>query len=170
MHALQILLLLAFPGLMILGALSDATSFTIPNRISAAVIGAFFLAALCMGMPLSAIGWHVAVGASALVLGMAMFALGWIGGGDAKLFAGAALWLGWPASLNFVLITGLAGGALALLLLNLRRDSVRPFLAGYGWTARQAEPGAAAPYGVAIAVGALFAFPDSPMMALFSGF
>jgi len=94
-----------------------------------------------------------------------MFALGWIGGGDAKLFAAAALWIGWPAALTYLAVTGLAGGGLALLLLSLRSPLARPLvLAGPAWFARLGEPDENVPYGVAIAVGALAAFPASVLV------
>jgi prepilin peptidase CpaA len=164
-HALQTLALLVFPVLVIVGGLRDATSYTIPNWISLALTAAFPIAALALGAPLTAIGISFAVGAAALVMGMGMFALGWIGGGDAKLFAAAALWLGWPASLSYLLITGIAGGALAVGLLGLRSAHVRPFVpAGPAWLSRLAEPGENVPYGVAIAIGALAAFPASTLI------
>lgn len=152
--------LLIFPVLVIWAALTDMTSFTIPNRISLALAAAFLLAAPTVGAPLSLIGLNLAVGLAGLILGMALFALGWIGGGDAKLLAAASLWLGWPAIPTFLLDTTLAGGALALTLLALRAPLVRahsPALGG--WLERLTTPGAPAPYGVAIACGALMAFP-----------
>ena len=161
-HAVQTLLLLIFPLLVIAGALKDLTSFTIPNAISLALAAAFPVAALALGLPLSAIAVSVGVGVVALVLGMGMFAAGWIGGGDAKLFAAAALWLGLPAALSYVLFTCMAGGALAIGLLGLRSQKVRAVMpAGPAWFTRLAEPGENVPYGVAIAVGALAAFPVS---------
>jgi prepilin peptidase CpaA len=160
--------LLVFPALVIVGAVRDLVSYRIPNWISLALLAGFGLAAgagLAAGLPLQVLGLNLGVGAAALAAGMAMFAAGWIGGGDAKLFAAAALWLGWPAAAAFVLVTGLAGGALALLLLSLRSPVVRPMaLVGPAWMARLAEPGESAPYGVAIAVGALAAFPASALM------
>jgi prepilin peptidase CpaA len=60
----------------------------------------------------------------------------------------------------FLVFTALAGGVLALGLLALRSGWVRPLAAaGPAWVERLARPGAAAPYGVAIAVGALASFP-----------
>ena len=121
-----------------------------------------------MGLTLPVVGLHLGVGVLGLVLGMAMFALGWIGGGDAKLFAAAALWLGWPAATTYGVMTGMAGGALALGLLTLRSGYLRPYVVtGPAWFSRLAEPGENVPYGVAIAVGALLAFPASPFMAAF---
>jgi prepilin peptidase CpaA len=155
-------LILAFPALVLIGGLKDATSFTIPNWISLALIAAFPPAALVGGASLPEIGLAAVIGVFALFAAMGMFAMGWIGGGDAKLFAAAALWLGFPAVVNFVLITGLAGGALAVALLGLRSMWLRPIAErGPAWFSRLARPGGDVPYGVAIAFGALAAFPDS---------
>jgi len=164
-HALQTALLLIFPVLVIGAALRDATSYTIPNWISLALVAAFPVAALALGLPLAAIGVSLAVGAVALVLGMIMFALRWIGGGDAKLFAAAALWLGLAPVGIYLAVTGVAGGALAVGLLGLRSTHVRPWLpARPAWLARLVEPGENVPYGVAICIGALAAFPASALM------
>jgi prepilin peptidase CpaA len=167
---LQAVLVLVFPALVIVGALRDVVSYTIPNWISLALIAGFPLAALALGLPLGVIGLHAGLGAAALAAGIAMFALGWVGGGDAKLFAAAGLWLGWPAAVTFLLVTGLAGGALALGLLTLRSAWLRPVvLMGPAWFTRLAEPGENVPYGLAIAVGALVAFPASPLMMGLNG-
>jgi prepilin peptidase CpaA len=164
-HLLQTLPLLAFPALVIVGASRDLVAYTIPNWISVALVAAFPIAALATGVTLPAMGLHVAIGAAALVAGMVMFALRWIGGGDAKLFAAAALWLGWPALLPYLAFTGLAGGALAVGLLGLRSPILRGYvLSGPAWFVRLAEPDEKVPYGVAIAVGALAAFPGSALM------
>jgi prepilin peptidase CpaA len=164
-HALQVLLVLVFPALVITAALRDVTSYTIPNWISLALIGAFPIAALAQGLPLATLGLCFAIGAGGLIAGMVMFALRWIGGGDAKLFAAAALWLGWPAIVTYAAVTGIAGGALAVALLALRSPLIRPYiLNGPAWFVRLAEPGENVPYGVAICVGALVAFPTSTLM------
>jgi prepilin peptidase CpaA len=157
---------LAFPALVLLAALRDVTSYTIPNWISLALVAAFPFAAAATGMPLASVGVSACVGVGALAVVMGMFALRWIGGGDAKLFAATALWLGWPAVLTFAIYTCLAGGALTFILLALRKPLLRPVvLAGPRWFARLAEPDEDVPYGVAIAVGALAAFPASTLAA-----
>lgn len=157
---------LVFAALVSLGALKDATSYTIPNWISLALLAAFPPAALAMGAPPGLIGVNLAVGAGALAAGMAMFALRWIGGGDAKLFAAAALWLGLPAMLDYAVAVGLAGGALTFGLLALRSPWVRPYVvAGPAWMTRLADPEESVPYGVAIAAGALAALPAAPLFA-----
>jgi prepilin peptidase CpaA len=167
---LQLVALLAFPALVITAALRDATTYTIPNWISVALIAAFVPAALAAGLTAPQVGLHLGIGVAALAMGAGMFALGWIGGGDGKLFAAAGLWLGWPASISYLLVTGLAGGALAVALLGLRSARVRPYVMnGPAWFGRLATPGENVPYGVAIAVGALSAFPGSSLMQAFAG-
>jgi prepilin peptidase CpaA len=164
-HLLQTLPLLVFPALVITGALRDLTTYTIPNWLSVALVVAFPIAAFAVGLPLPAMGFHLAIGVAALAAGMVMFALRWIGGGDAKLFAAAALWLGWPALMPYLAVTGIAGGALAVGLLGLRSPLLRGYvLNGPAWFTRLAEPDENVPYGVAIAVGALVAFPGSALM------
>jgi prepilin peptidase CpaA len=171
MSFVHAILLLVFPALVIVGALRDLTSYTIPNWVSGLLILGFVPAALILGLPLTTMGQHFGVGVAALIVGMAMFALNWIGGGDAKLFAAGGLWLGWPASLDYLLVTAIAGGVLTFALLGLRSPLVRPYvLSGPGWVGRLAEPRGDLPYGVAIAIGALAAFPGSALMQAWPGF
>jgi prepilin peptidase CpaA len=171
MNTLQAALLTVYPVLVIVAALSDVTSFTIPNRISVLLFVAFFPAALALGRQPAELGLDVVICLAALVAGMGMFAAGWIGGGDAKLFAAASLWLGWNALPAFLLITAIVGGGFAVLLLNARSSLLRPYLStGPGWLVRLTTPGAEVPYGVAIAVGALAAFPQSSLMHAFHGY
>jgi prepilin peptidase CpaA len=170
MHTLQLALLLVFPALVVVAALKDVTSYTIPNWISLGLIAAFAPAALVSGASLAAIGVCLAAGLVALLVGMGMFAAGWIGGGDAKLFAAAALWLGWPAALPFMVVTGLAGGALTLGILTLRSGWFEPVLSGGpAWIRKLGAPGGDIPYGVAIAAGALAAFPQGTLALAVGG-
>jgi prepilin peptidase CpaA len=164
MQILQFVLLLVFPALVVIGALRDILSYTIPNWISLALIMAFVPAALVSGASLSAVGLCLATGVAALAAGIGMFAAGWIGGGDAKLLAVCGLWLGWPAVLPFLLTTGLAGGALTLAILSLRSGWVAPIVAGGpAWVRKLGAEGGDIPYGVAIAVGALATFPQGAL-------
>lgn len=162
MALIQSVLVFVFPAMVIVAGLKDLTSYTIPNWISLVLIGTFVPAALLLGLPAETLGVSAAVGVAALLAGMVMFALGWIGGGDAKLFAASALWLGWPALLPFLLITCVMGGALALALLALRSVHLQAFVpSNPRWLFRLATRGENVPYGVAIAVGALAAFSTS---------
>ncbi len=160
----SLLILGVFPALVIIAALQDVTSYTIPNWISVALALVFVPTALLLGVPTAALMTHLGIGVIALLLGMIMFALGWIGGGDAKLFAAAGLWLGIPAGFTYLAVTGVAGGGLALGLLGLRSLWLRPYVqTGPAWFGRLATPGENVPYGVAIATGALVAFPLSTL-------
>ncbi|HET9160027.1 MAG TPA: prepilin peptidase [Caulobacteraceae bacterium] len=167
MSQVSSLLLLILPALVIVAALTDVTTFRIPNWISIAAVLAFAPAALLMGADLPAIGIHFGVGILALAAGMGMWSVRWVGGGDAKLLAASALWIGYPAVGMFLLITALAGGALAVTLLNLRSGWVRAMVpVGPRWMERLREQGGDVPYGLAICVGALAAFPGGDLVKL----
>ena len=161
---LALLPVLAFVFLMVLAALKDAMSFTIPNWISGTVALAFPVGAALLGLGWSEFGMHLLVGAGALVIGMALYAPGWIGGGDAKLIAAAALWFGWPDAMMFLGHSALMGGALAVALIMARRYMPATGLTG-GWVERSAlADGAPAPYGIALAAGALWTLPGSALL------
>jgi len=163
-------LLAIFPAGVIVAALKDAVSFTISNWTSGLLALAFFPVALAVHLSLGTIGLSALIGAGALVLGMGMFALGWCGGGDVKLMAAAVLWLGLPGLAPFLLVTGLAGGFLALGLITARSSISAGFVAGGpAWLGRLLAPGGDLPYGLAIAVGALAAFPSSVLVAAVTG-
>src|SRR5690606_37086692 len=155
------------PVLTDVAASHDLTTMKIPNWISIALVVGFFPAALALGLPLSVVGVSAGMALAALFIGAGMFALNWIGGGDAKLLAAASLWMGLSGTLHFLLYTGLAGGAFFMLLATAR--SRLPILAqtGPGWVMRLMQPKGDIPYGVAIAIGALLAYPESPLVAAF---
>lgn len=153
------------PALAIVAGLKDLTSMTIPNWISGILILGFFPAALVVGLPFTTVAVHVGIAVAALLAGMCMFALRWIGGGDAKFMAAACLWLGLTGSGVFLLWTAIIGGLFCIGLLSARAY-FRPFVLGAPkWMQTLLEPKGDIPYGVAIAAGALVAFPASAMMA-----
>lgn len=154
----------AFPALMAWAALSDVATMTIPNRISLALIGLFFVAAWLVHLSLVDTALHAGVGLAALALTIAGFALGWMGGGDAKLIAAASLWIGPQAAAPFLLFTALAGGGLALALMGARWFGSPLAARGPEWLQRLLTPKGAIPYGVAIAVGAVAAFPGAGLL------
>jgi prepilin peptidase CpaA len=164
-----VILLSVLPVLVITAGLTDLTTMTIPNWISLALMAAFVPAALAVGLSPGQIALHFGVGVAALAVGVALFALNLLGGGDAKLMAAASLWLGLDAALVFLLATAVAGGLFSLSLI-LARGSMSPLaVAGPPWLGRLLEPKGDIPYGVAIAVGVLIAFPHSPLVAAFTG-
>ncbi|MEN5147431.1 A24 family peptidase [Brevundimonas diminuta] len=161
------LALMLLPVFAVVAALHDVVTMKIPNWISGLLIISFFPAAFMMGLPLGDVGVSTGLAVAALLVGMGMFAMNWIGGGDAKLLAASMLWMGASAGLPFVLYTAIAGGGFCLMLMTAR--SHLPFFAqtGPGWVVRLMQPKGDIPYGVAIAIGALLAYPSSPLMAAF---
>lgn len=167
MTELSLILLAVFPVLAIIAAVHDLTTMKIPNWISGLLILGFFPAALALGLPLSVVGASAGVAVAALFVGAGMFALNWIGGGDAKLLAASVLWMGVSGTLPFLLYTALAGGGFCLLLLTARSHLPLFAQTGPGWVMRLMQPRGDIPYGVAIAIGALLAYPSSPLMTAF---
>jgi prepilin peptidase CpaA len=157
----EVLVVILLPLLLAASAGWDLASFTIPNFITATLLAAFALFAVAAGLALPTVGWHLLAGLTGLVLGFAMFALGWIGGGDAKLFAGVALWLGFGDLLSYALIASICGGALTLLIMLLRQVPLPALLARQGWILRLHDARSGIPYGVALAAGAFFLLPST---------
>ena len=167
MDILILTALSVLPVLMIIAGLHDLTTMRIPNWISLALLAAFVPAALLMGLEPVDIALHYGVGLAALVVGMGLFALNWVGGGDAKLLAAGCLWMGLGGSLAFLLYSAIAGGVFCIVVLTARRAvPAHPGLPV--WTARLLDPKGDIPYGVALAAGALWAFPASQLVETFS--
>ena len=152
---LDIARLLLFPALMAFAAASDLFTMTISNRVSLALAAGFLVLALMSGMALYDILNHVGAGAAVLVAGFGCFAMGWVGGGDAKVAATAALWFGFSHLLNYLVYASLFGGALTLVLLQLRQWPLPYALVGQTWLLRLHAKDSGIPYGIALALGAL---------------
>src|SRR5262249_22095315 len=155
----HLLILAPFVVLLALAAGWDLASYTIPNFIPLTVLLGFAVFAATAGYPAGAYGTHALAAVIALVTGVALFALGYIGGGDAKLFAAVAAWLGLHDLFQYVLVASIFGGALTLVLLAGRRFPLPAMLARQSWIVRLHEPQAGIPYGVALAAGALAILP-----------
>lgn len=151
--------LMLFPALMAFAASSDLLTMTISNRISLLLAVIFLGLALAIGMHADEIAAHIAAGLVVLLVAFVFFALGWIGGGDAKLAAATALWLGWPHLLEYLLYASLIGGALTVGLLELRRHPLPRAIAGMPWAERLHQPKGGIPYGIALAAAALLVYP-----------
>ena len=71
---------------------------------------------------------------------------------------------------TFLLVTGVVGGLLAASLITARKNVLAGYAhAGPSWLERLLTPGADLPYGLAIAAGALAAFPSSALFAGLTG-
>ena len=158
---LDIARLLLFPALMAFAAASDLFTMTISNRVSLALVAGFMVLALLSGMGLYDILLHLAAGACILAVAFGCFAMGWVGGGDAKVAAGAALWFGFGHLMNYLVYASLFGGVLTLLLLQFRQWPLPYALAGQTWLLRLHAKESGIPYGIALAIGALMIYPET---------
>jgi prepilin peptidase CpaA len=154
-----------FPVLMALSASMDLLTFTIPNRLCAVLALGYLVFAALLGVSAVDILLNISCALAILIVAFVMFNLGWIGGGDAKLAAATAAWLGWSAILNYGLAAALFGGILTLLLLGAR---AAPLPAAFGrieWLARLHNVKAGVPYGIALAAAGLMQYPNSSIWA-----
>jgi prepilin peptidase CpaA len=159
--------LLLFPALMAFAASSDLFTMTISNKLSLALVAAFFLLVFVTGMGFAAIGMHLAAAALVLVVAFLLFTQGWIGGGDAKLAAAAALWFGFGYLLDFLVYASLLGGGLTLVLIQFRRLPLPGLLARQHWIMRLHDKAGGVPYGIALAAAALIVYPKTNWMPAF---
>ena len=158
---LDIARLLLFPALMAFAAASDLFTMTISNRVSLALVAGFLVLALLTGMAPYEILSHVGAGAAVLAVAFACFAMGWVGGGDAKVAAGAALWFGFGHLFDYLLYASLFGGALTLMLLQFRQWPLPQALGSQTWLLRLHDKETGIPYGIALAIGALMIYPET---------
>ncbi|HXT08222.1 MAG TPA: prepilin peptidase [Roseiarcus sp.] len=160
------MMLLFFPAVMAMAAATDLLTMKIPNRLSAALAIGYFAAALLTRAPLHDVAMHALCGAAMLVFTFSLFSFGWIGGGDAKLAAATALWLGWTPLAEYGLTSALAGGALTLLILTGRRMALPEALASQAWIARLHNAKSGIPYGIALAFGGMLVYPETQLWGL----
>ena len=131
-------------AMLLVAAMFDLKSRTIPNSLNLAIallaIPFWWSTGLSL-WPEAALQLGVALLVFAAFAGL--FAIGWMGGGDVKLIAALALWLPWQAVLALIVLMSLAGGVLTLAMVLRQR-----------FTRREGPP--EIPYGVAIAFGGLW--------------
>jgi prepilin peptidase CpaA len=146
-------------SLLAVAAASDVALRRVPNALVAPLAAAGLAAQWVEGGAGAALQ-GVLGGAVVLLLLLLPWATGKLGGGDLKLAAAAAIWLGTPRLLDFLLLTAVAGAPVALGARLSHRVSLARSL-------RAAAPGGAGlgpllepetvPLAVAIAVGAMIA-------------
>ena len=165
MQVLEVAVLTVLPGAVALAAALDLFTMKIPNRLSAVLVLAFLPLALLAGLGPWDILDHVGAGLVGLLLGVLLFIPGWFGGGDAKLMAAIALWLGFDSLLPYVLYVALAGGFIATLFSMVRSVPLPRAFLGEAWALRLHRTDAGIPYGIALAAGALLVYPQTVWFA-----
>ena len=157
-----------FPGMMAFAASSDLLTMTIANRVSLILIAGFVVLALLSGMTGAELLSHLGAGAVVLAVAFFCFACGWIGGGDAKLAAATALWLGFSHLFDYLVYASLLGGALTMLIVQFRAVPLPRLLTGQDWAERLHQEGGGVPYGIALAAAALRVYPQTQWMPTLS--
>jgi prepilin peptidase CpaA len=155
-----------FPAMMAFAASSDFLTLTISNRVSLILVGGFVALAVIGGVSAADVLSHLAAGCVVLIAAFSLFARGIIGGGDAKLAAATALWLGFDHLLPYLLYASLLGGALSVGLIWFRMAPLPDWLARHDWAQRLHGKDAGVPYGIALAAAALAVYPQTPWMAI----
>ncbi len=130
---------------LLAAAFSDLRSFRISNAFPAIIMLLFVVTHGLAGFS-GALWQNLFHFLLALIVGMALFGRGWIGGGDAKLYAAAALWFNWAGAATLIFLTGVSGLLLAIAFIAARMLGLRKNVP---------KEDRRIPYGVAIASGAI---------------
>ena len=147
-------LLVVLAIILVVAAVIDVRTFTISNPLNATVALLAPLYWWSVSLPFwpdAAIQIGIAV---AVFAALAMtFYIGMMGGGDVKLAGALALWFSPGETVRFLVIMSLAGGLLTVVVLILHRLKATPTALPDSEKIIQKPE---VPYGVAIAIGALW--------------
>lgn len=154
-----------FPFCMLYAVVSDVISMTIANRVSVILIASFAIIAPMTGMEWTTYGWHFAGGAVVLAITFLIFAIGGMGGGDAKLLAATAVWMGFDITLLQYLVLGaMLGGFLTFLIVVFRNSPISAYTANNVFLRHFADHKSGVPYGVALGVAGLMIYPQTELV------
>ncbi len=146
--------------------ISDLTTMTIKNRLVLFLVVTYTILAPSAGMPWISILHSLVAAAAVLASGFVLFQCNRIGGGDVKLAAATALWLGAEHTPAYLVYAALLGGVLSLVLLTFRFIKLPGIFLGKAWISRLHSKGAPVPYGIALALAGLAVLPTTRWMAL----
>ncbi len=145
---------IVFMGVMMHVMYTDLTQQRIYNWAVLLLLTLYFPLAVSAGFELQSIAMALGVGMIVFVGGLGCFSGGWLGGGDVKLAAVSALWLGPETVISYILWTAILGSMVTLSIMVLRRR--RAIEAGLPYDSR-----ASLPYGPGMALAAIILFPQS---------
>ena len=132
-------------ALLLVAAITDVTTRTIPNSVSLALFALFPAAAFFSPHDVNLVE-HGLSFALVFTTTFVLWYKSMLGGGDVKLLSALALWATFDTLGGFILLTTLAGGALAIIFASLR--FCFPFLAARLAMPLAAVPEAAVPHGL----------------------
>ena len=139
-----------------MAAYTDLSSYRISNWVPLLVLAAFVPFVLANQDPII-LHHHLLTALCVFAVGFLLFAKGWMAGGDVKLISAVALWSGPEYILPFLFLTSIAGAVLAVAMLGKIRDPLAMVAGRFGLVRIQGMlMGSKIPYGLAIAVGALW--------------
>ena len=153
--------LIIFPLMMAYAASSDLLTMTISNKLNLALVVCYFALAAASDQSIDTILVHIACGLCMLAITFSLFCAGWMGGGDAKLAAATALWMGFPLSIEYAVAASFLGGLLTMAVLFFRTKTLPDFLLQQKWIARLHDKETGIPYGIALAAGGLLLYPNT---------
>jgi prepilin peptidase CpaA len=165
----QLIFLSVFPAALIIAAANDLYEFKIPNWIAITLFASYFLACPALGGSAHLMLEGLLLAGAALAVGFTLFAFNVAGGGDAKLFAAIAPWIGLSALPVFLVNMAFAGAVLAIGLIVFRKTPALPIYAQAPWLMRLHQQPKDIPYAVAIAAGGLLSFSRTPLFQLAFG-
>lgn len=157
-------ILLVFSLGVMLATFFDLLTLRIPNRVSLGLLAGFVVLAPLAGMDPNTMLAHFTTACAVLVCGFVLFRQGVVGGGDAKLLAVLALWLGSSAVVPFLVMAGILGGLLALAILAVRGLVLPRQVTAFGWISHLRDHDRCIPYGAALGPAALHAFTTTAWM------
>ena len=147
-----------FGALLFAASCWDVLRLRIPNVIPLA-LALLFALRLVIGPGVAAPLDHLLAMGLALLALLPLFALNMLGGGDVKLLAAVALWLGMDRLAALLILVGIVGGLFALLWLAMR------WLIRTGLRGRTLPPSLQAhaplPFALPISVVAALLFPSA---------
>jgi len=109
----------AFGALLLAASCFDVLRLRIPNMIPAGLVALFSLR-IILGSSVPAPLDHLMAMVLALLILLPLFALDMLGGGDVKLVAAVALWLGMNQLAALLILVGIVGGIFAVVWLAMR--------------------------------------------------
>lgn len=158
LESLPFVALAAFVILQMTAAAYDFFALTIPNPVTYGIAAGFLVLGLLHPADLDWAG-HLGAAAIVFVIGAILFHFNLLGGGDVKLNAACALWVGMVELPDYLLYVAVLGLILSIVLVVMRtvlawvfvRLSQPPLVR----LPQALYPGGGVPYGVAIAGGAI---------------
>ena len=148
---------------VIYGAISDVTTYTIPNRVSYG-IALLFLVFAALTWAKTPVLLNLGLGLLTFVICVIFWQLKWLGGGDVKFVSAVALWMGPEQILLYMILLAVLSAVFVSILQYSRQwngyiqqSTMIPKFIKH--MVQKAEEHAC-PYGLPAAIAALIVVPD----------